>query len=99
MLVGLERGDGDVLAVGGARVPAVFDGQRVARFHGLALHGRREHAAGAPAPDGAAEGVENDEVVGLAVGETELDCFGGVVGDAEGEIDVFAVLAGGGDDI
>src|ERR1043166_7943473 len=65
--------------------PFLGDGDGVAGAEELGLEGLGEDAAGGPAPDLAADGVDDDEVVGLAGGELHLDGAAAGVLDVEGE--------------
>ena len=66
-----------VAGCGGAPLLIVDDG--VLRTDEAILHGLREHASFAPAPDLAAGGVEHDEIVCASVGEVDFDALAGAI--------------------
>src|SRR5450830_1727089 len=81
-----EDGDRGVLAALRRR-PLLGDGDAFALAEQLVLDRLGEDAAVGPAPDFAPDGVDDDEVVGLAAGEGELDALVRGVGDAKLEVD------------
>jgi len=82
-------GEGSVLTL---RVPTLLEGSLAFASQSFAAHRGGEHAALAPAPHFLAGEILHNEIVGLAVRETELQHFRRVVTDAEGEVELVRVI-------
>src|SRR5256714_9248812 len=89
-----DRGERTVLAL---RAPALLVARVLFALQRLAAHRRREHAARAPAPDFLAREVLDHEIVGLPIGEAQLQHFRGVVFYVEREAELVRVVVGSGD--
>src|SRR5258708_7516614 len=74
------------------RRPLLVDRDPFALAEQLVLDRLGEDAPLGPPPHFAADGVDDDEVVGLAAGEGELDALAGGVGDAELEVNRVLLL-------
>src|SRR5712671_2210568 len=87
-------GEGSMLAL---RVPALLERRLALASQSLTAHRGGEHAALAPAPHFLAGEVLHHEIVGLTVGEAELQHLRRVVTDAQGEVELVRVILRSGD--
>jgi len=76
------------------RVPALLERCLALALQGLAAHRGSEHAALAPAPNFLAGEILHREIVGLAVGELNLEHLRRVVADVEGEAELVRIVLG-----
>lgn len=81
--------ESSVLSLG---APALIEARVFLALERLAAHGRREHAALAPAPDLLAGEILDHEIVGLPVGVADLQHLRRVVLDGESEAELVGVV-------
>ena len=78
-------------------VPALGEARLALALEGLAAHRRGEHPALAPAPDFLAGEILDDEIVGLSVGESELEHLAGVIAHVQREAELVGIVFRSGD--